>query len=439
MTLTWGLLGPGKLASERRTRTLGLAASVRLFNDLAVPGVGGVWFGKQLFLATLGVRVAQHARERRRDATNIETANAIEALACKLTFDGNKWARDPRMRGREKLQGRRDLAFKTMRQRGFYVTQPMRMATVQGLPALGLAEADSVRFNAFACTQAGQDFLDAACADFAPYNHGVIDHLVQWACGTEHRVESETLRAALSPLTPLPMRARALLMERLIQGGASEPAQDKQRRRDALAWVESLRTAHNPSPSWTLRPPQIGDDRHWEDLKAGALFLSARDAAIEVLDALEAHIGNQAEGKRFSLQASIPDTVTLRLAALKHAADAFLSVRHADKDANVFCGECSSVDRISVLKKLVARDDRVLRLRAQEIVPGPAAFRGAQQQTQEPDEDADVGEGLPVAAGGVSWPAGISFRVRNLFLLNADLRGELDSWLDNTSTAQDSQ
>ena len=50
----WGLLGPETLNGERRTRTLGVGAAVRCFNDLAVPGTGGVWFGKQVLLATLG-------------------------------------------------------------------------------------------------------------------------------------------------------------------------------------------------------------------------------------------------------------------------------------------------------------------------------------------------------------------------------------------------
>jgi hypothetical protein len=50
--MNWGLLGPEVLGSQRRMRTLGLGTVVRKFNDLAVPGMGGVWFGKQL----LGVR-----------------------------------------------------------------------------------------------------------------------------------------------------------------------------------------------------------------------------------------------------------------------------------------------------------------------------------------------------------------------------------------------
>ena len=62
MSDMWGLLGPETLPSLRRTRGLGIAASVRRFNDLAVPGLGGVWFGKQIFLALLGVAVAEYVR-----------------------------------------------------------------------------------------------------------------------------------------------------------------------------------------------------------------------------------------------------------------------------------------------------------------------------------------------------------------------------------------
>lgn len=151
----WGLLGPELLPNARRTRTLGLGASVRAFNDLAVPGLGGVWYGKQLLLATLGVAVAEAARDRGAKVQNIEVANAIEALACWLAFNKTGWSRDARLRGNTKLHGKDDLSFRRVRQRSFYVTQPMRMATVQALPALGFVDSDSARFKAFRCSDAG--------------------------------------------------------------------------------------------------------------------------------------------------------------------------------------------------------------------------------------------------------------------------------------------
>lgn len=170
MTLVaWGLLGPEILATERRTRTLGLGATVRAFNDLAVPGLGGAWFGKQLFLATLGVAVAERARNSAKRVRNIEVANAVEALACWLSLNQNGWHRDARLRGATKMRGTTDLSFANMRKPSFYVTQPMRQATVQPLRALGLVESAGERFNAFRSTELGLDFIEAVCAGFYPY------------------------------------------------------------------------------------------------------------------------------------------------------------------------------------------------------------------------------------------------------------------------------
>ena len=92
--INWGLLGPDKLESERRTRTLGLAVAVRAFNDLAVPNLGGVKFSKNVFLACLGIHVAEKVRLEGKQVSNIQVANAIEALGCILSFEENNWQSD---------------------------------------------------------------------------------------------------------------------------------------------------------------------------------------------------------------------------------------------------------------------------------------------------------------------------------------------------------
>ncbi len=79
--MDWGLLGPEHLAGSRRTRTLGLGAAVRRFNQLAVPGIGGVWFAKQLFLATLGVAAAGR-RELRGSPSQSPKSITIHAQSC---------------------------------------------------------------------------------------------------------------------------------------------------------------------------------------------------------------------------------------------------------------------------------------------------------------------------------------------------------------------
>lgn len=426
--LIWGLLGPETLVSERRTRTLGLGAAVRTFNDLAVPGLGGVWFGKQLFLATLGVVIAEQARNEGRRIQNIETANAIEALACWLALNSNGWKPDPRLRGATKMRGKTDLSFATVRKSGFYVTQPMRMATVQPLLALGLVEASSERFNAFRCSLPGRAFVDAACSGFNPcyYSKSIVEHLAGWAKDEHNNVKSSNkLQEALSPLVPLSRSAREFLRERLVQGAGDEG----QRRRAALAWVDDLRRTSQPTITWGDKPANL-EDGHWRDLHVGALFFTVRDAVIGVLDRLEAHIANQSE-QRFSLDDPVPGPIADEMESLRRQAQAFLDQGHDPSPgelARAFCRECVDSSDANLIANLVRRDDRVLRLRGRAVLPG-AAFRG--DQTQRPDaarapdeEGAEAGDPHTIA-----WPAGISYRLHNLFLLNLDLHGKLDEWL----------
>jgi hypothetical protein len=423
--IAWGLLGPETLTNERRTRTLGLGATVRSFNDLAVPGLGGVWFGKQLLLARLGVAIAERVRASGKRAQNIEVSNAVEALACWLALDSNGWRRDPRLRGALKLSGKEDRSFATVSKRSFYVTQPMRQATVQPLRALGVVESGGERFNAFRCTERGEAFIDAACAAFKPYRRSVLDHLVMWARGVHADVTSLELIRALSPLEPMSESAREFLRERIVQGNGTQAS----RRRKALDWVQALSDKTQQEVEWDAKPSMV-DEFHWRDLRAGALFFAARDAAIALLDEIESHIGTTADRRMF-LDALLPGTVVDKLESLREHAQAFIGGNYDPSpggEATMFCGEC--IERVDalLLEKLLLREGHVLQLRGRDIVPG-VAFRGSHASqsgtARSPEEDGAEAEVAQV----VPLPEGISHRVRNLFLLNLDLRSELGAWL----------
>lgn len=428
---SWGLLGPEVVGSERRTRTLGVGASVRNFNDLAVPGLGGVWFAKQLFLATLGVALAERvSNEVRPPARNIETANAIEALACWFALDGNKWRSDPRVRGATKMRSRQnlsDLAFAKVRKPGFYVSQPMRMATVQCLPALGFVDTDGGRFSAFSCSTYGHDLIEAELSGYSTNSSqkskGAFESLANWAI-----LNTEPAKAlkVLSTRTSLSQHARNIVAERLTQGCVEETRADTCRRRAAVEWVESVRNNDRATLTWTNRPTQI-EEAHWRDLHAGALFFSARDSAIRVLDTLESHVGNLTE-RCYSLRDPIPESVKHEMQTLRERAQIFLDENRSDDIANAFCRECVGERDTEVLKCLVARDTRVLVLREDKIAPGPA-FKGKTVNNLDGTGESITEQIDALAHGAIHWPDGISYRVRNLFLLNADLHGELDKWL----------
>lgn len=415
--ITWGLLSPQKIESTRRTRTLGVAAAVREFNDLAVPGLGGVWFGKQVLLATLGVQLAQRLE------LNITIANAVEALACGLTLqkikDGDQ-LQDARLRGSTKLRGKTDFSFKVVSKTGFYVTQPMRMATVQTLPALGLVRSEASRFNAFTITEAGESLTEAAI------ERKHFKALSQWVAGV-NGVDVQKLRETLSPLSPLPDEAKSILLSQIRQGSPQEDAVSKTRRKAALAWVESLRQGAKPYEDWTKKPPEL-DDAHWNDLQVGALFFATRDAAINVLNAVESHIANLSIERTLCLTNPIPPQIVDQIVKLRDRAQAYTALGNAQQDAKEFCSECLQNDNALVLAKLVGRDGRVLQLRNGHTVPGPSFIRKSEIL---PDDKPNAASGIEATPPTSFWPTGTSHRVRNLFRLNADLHGDISRWINN--------
>lgn len=409
MNFVWGLLGSETLSSARRTRTLGLASVVRYFNDRAVPGLGGVWYGKQLMLALLGVVVADRVKQQnpKFNASNIQVANAIEALACWSAFK-NDSASDPRLRGRQKLSGKqdKDFVFASARKPGFYLTQPMRMQTVQPLPALGFVTATGERFNSFTPTQEGLNFVEAACQGYRPYNRDIVLHLTHWVLGQDNRVNTDALSNALSPLVAMPDEAKRLLRERLKQGNTE--------RHNALAWIETLRGGKVKTASGELQRPAQIEETHWRGIQAGALFLPLHDLAVAALDAIEAGMGQDCSLENGAEKAKA------QLQALKDAAQKFLDFNYTGrKDALEFCRQCVA-EPVNALHALVQRDETVLRWDGEKIRRG-SAFQGnavrEADPTQEPASDTPV-------------PPGLSYRFRNLYSLNLDLNGELDAWLN---------
>ncbi len=428
--MSWGLLGPDTVARARRARTLGLGSAVRFFNEQAVPGIGGVWYGKQLWIAMLGVALASKLQSEKQNTSNIKCANAIEALACWLALDGSNWQSDLRLRGATKLRGANDLSFMAVSKPGFYVSQPMRMATVQALPALGLVQHDATRFNQFKLSEhclRRFDLSEKLNGAYGGYGGDILEHINQWSQG-KRKAHSGKYKDffdnALSPLKPMDDTLRRLLTDVLHCGGEFEPHANKQRRRNALLWVEGLRQQSKQVFSWDNRP-NIFDVDHWQDLKTGAAFFALRDQSLEVLNALESHLGSLQNSRSFDLNKStLPQPVSLALIELRQLASAYLALGHSEPIALQFARECSDKSDTAIMRHLIERDGRVLRLIGSVVLPGPAFDGGSSVNNtaaETSDEDAEQ--------HGLKSLAGISTRMTNLFFLNADLHGDLDTWL----------
>ena len=425
-TPSWGLLGPEELVSHRRRRTLGLGPVVRSFNDRAVPGLGGVWFGRQLFLATLGVAVSEQVRRQGKQVRNIDVANAIEAMACLVAYKENGWESDPRLRGRTKLRDRSDFSFAAVRRPSFYVTQPMRRATVQALPALGLVEADSPRFNSFRLgpaqgntderTSIGMKFLDDVCRECRPHRKPVVSALGEWIQGSGKEIATPEMCAALSPIEKLPPSACDFLLGRL----AINP-----RRENARKWVEFVRSHPNREISLTEQPDEL-DGEHWSDLCAGTRFFGSRAAALDLLNKIEEHIASTT-GRSMSAKQAKP--MQEELEALRKQSRAFLDSRYAaEPGATSFCEACSDPSDQTVLRNVVERDGRVLRLNGDDVELAPN-FRGQNLGTDSAARNTEDEGAEEEAVRHLPFPEHMSPRVSNLYYLNLDLRGQLSKVL----------
>ena len=73
------------------------------------------------------------------------------------------------------------------------------------------------------------------------------------------------------------------------------------------------------------------------------------------------------------------------------------------------------------------RDERVLRLRDGVVVPGMAFDCNA---TLDRPQDRNDDEDETPPSGRLPFPPYMSYRVRNAWLFNLDLHGQLDQWLD---------
>lgn len=390
--MPWGILAPDTIISQRRQQNLGLASAVRHFNDRSVPGLGGMWFPMPILWSVLAVSIAEEL-----GVSALPVGNAVEALMMrKATEQG---LADRRVRGLRKMQGLKDWSFKNLKRRGTYVVQPIRMAMVQPLVALGFVRGS--RFGAFTIHTAGAQMLNLpVMANYrrvlGAWAHGGCPH------GLNKVIED------LSPNAAVPPDVRKLILARLV--GGDDPSTSRRR---ALV---ALKTGPSASQLNAVEPLSGITAAHWTDLRAGAAFMDLRSAALAVLYRLEERLlqlrdANEAAWLPFD---EANKTVGEPLAALRrYALQLGARIDAADESSSrKFLSEVRDLPDQQLLQKLAERDGTVIRWRDDCIVLGPAAGEMPSIDADEPVNDAVFAPQL--------------FRLFNLHCLATELNGDVN-------------
>lgn len=351
---TWGALSSEEVLSSRRTRTLGLAATVRHYNDRAVPGLGGLFYAMPLIWALLGIALCEdeEVRTSRKDIRPLPTANAVEALVMWLGLRGG--ADMSRGAGQRKLANRDDASFVALRRPGAYVTQPLRMRTVQPLIDLGFVRAPGQRFNHYRLDEPGIEIVES-------YTREIRD-LKRWVCG--ERDIPGSMSAILPQCQPVPS-VRDIIERQLFLHGAG------QGRRRALSTLGKARA--RKLAAMTSCPSALTVD-HFADIRGGVAFINLRDAALAVLDKIELHLRSQ-PGNSAEIGNCTPAAAS-ELANLREVASLMLSLEDSSEGAAAhrFAKACLKGDP-DVIRDLAASDGTVVilqgsnRIRAGHIPP----------------------------------------------------------------------
>lgn len=383
MTETWGVLQPDDIPSARRLQSLGLTRAIRRFNEKAVPGMGGLWFAMPLIWSMLGVTVARKLERR-----PIEAANAVEAMAMKLALDDGDPQAHPRVRGRRNLP-RVGWAFDALRRPGAYVTQPFRQTCTQPLFTLGLVEGTPARFNSFRLAPDGERIIEPLAA--------VRYEIEKWVGGVRH---DRNALSAIVPTASLPTAVRAELTRRIYGHGAEAE------RRKAIRDVGGRLTSEGVLDA---TPEGIAHD-HLIDLRGGIATVRLREAALQVLGAVEDRIAKRRDDGLTAViapaEAALDGEIRARIAACiaeaERAAPRIEAAREPESLA--FLRDCRTSQ--GLLQRLAKRDGVVIVLRDDVLAPGPAF--GADAVTE--DNPAATVSGVPELP-----------RIANLLALTDDL------------------
>ncbi|WP_276153542.1 MULTISPECIES: hypothetical protein [unclassified Sulfitobacter] len=390
--MPWGILAPDTIITQRRQQNLGLASAVRHFNDRSVPGLGGMWFPMPILWSVLAVSIAEEL-----GVSALPVGNAVEALMMrKATEEG---LADRRVRGLRKMQGLKDWSFKNLKRRGTYVVQPIRMAMVQPLVALGFVRGS--RFGAFTIHTAGAQMLNL------PVMANYRRVLAAWAHGGSPHGLNKVIED-LSPNAAVPPDVCKLILARLV--GGDDPSTSRRR---ALV---ALKTGPSAGQLDAVEPLSGITTDHWTDLRAGVAFMDLRSAALAVLYRLEESLLQLRDANE---AAWLPldeanKAVGEPLAALRQCARQLgARIDAADESSSrKFLSEVRDLPDQQLLQKLADRDGTVIRWRDDRIGLGPAAGEMPSIDADESVNDAEFAPQL--------------FRLFNLHCLATELNGDVN-------------
>jgi len=420
---SWYAAAPGPLGTSRLSLDFDLRAADRRFREIVVPGLGRVWFVRQLSwpLAAL----ALHERLAPSGGTLRPTAicHGIEALACKVEFhrrsgeDRSRRLLGTRAFGRD--SGLQRWSFEELRRPAYYVRNTHRQLAVRALRLEGgLGLASGPRFDRYRLEEPGRELAEAFLQQ--PVGNGRLETwLTSWLRGARDGDPGtgRTLVDALSPETPSPEERR--LTRGRVLDTAGENGTRRMRLADALGRARDMPNVEDhvvPRLRRAGHPAQA--DQVLAALAFGAMLDRARDTASELTRLVEAGKGERVD--RLASEKTVRGTLKALRTAAARFEERLKTARLIEPDASRFARDVVASDDMKVLSVVVHRSGGLLILAEGVVHPGPLfqVIDGALGSVGELDDASAEIEPDRTAR---------TFRISNLHSLLRDISGSAGS------------
>lgn len=414
----WFAPAPSEITSSRLSLDFGLRSADLFFRELVVPGLGRVWFVRQLSwpLAALALHeeLASHGSNVPRPTA---ICHGIEALACKLEYIANP---DQATRSRRILGSRafghdendKIWSFKELSLRRNYVQNTHRQAATRALRADddgGLDFARGSRFDLLELERGGRALARAFLEQRVGKGGTSLRRwLLGWIEG-DRAVSGwpKTLLQALSPEHATDDE-RALVRSRLL--GTSTPASEKRQR---LAQAVG-RAAAMPDieEAVVVRLRNGGHKEQADQVIAARAFGAVLDRARDAVASLTRAVEPARAGVKVSTLVA-DSGIKRALKDLRSATKSYVERANAagvnEPTSRAFADAVAAADDAETIRLVVQRAGEVLGLADSSVVRG-ALFRVVDCA----DEASDLEDG---AASIEPDRTGRTFRIANLHAL----------------------
>lgn len=421
----WYAPSPCEFSGRRLTLDFGLRSADLFFRELVVPGLGRIWFARQLSWPLAALALYE---ELTRDGWNVPKPTAIchgiEALACKLEYEANT-DRETRSRrilgtrefGRDKEQ--KLWSFHELRQASNYVRNTHRQAATRAIRVDGgIGFARGSRFDLLELDSVGHQLADVFLKQRVGQGRTTLKKWIKdWLQGEKTLPASRaSFRKALSPEHTTDDE-RALVRSWLL-GTSTAASEKRQRLADSVGRAEALRDIEQDV---TVRLRYAGHDHQADETLAARAFGAVLDRARDVVAALTMdRLGIGRRPEKLPVLAA-DQTLKTSLEKLRVASTNYLAKANTagvnEPTSRAFADAVAAADDAETIRLVVQRAGEVLGLDDDSVVRG-VRFRVIDSA----DDASDREDG---AASIEPDRTGRTFRIANLHALlrEVDPRG----------------